>query len=120
MSAWLLKNSMFWAVQKCSDARRAKTEPRGVYGYTLSGAVCSATQQMSVFQQSSAPFFDKSYWYRTDRCDFAVWGNPQCAVGRDAVTGCTLREETKQSFHFHPVVFFRVNIAKQRRKSQAI
>jgi hypothetical protein len=38
-------------VQKCSDARRAKTEPRGVYGYTLSGAVCSATQQMSVFQQ---------------------------------------------------------------------
>jgi hypothetical protein len=29
-----------------------KTEPRGVYGYTLSGAVCSATQQMSVFQQS--------------------------------------------------------------------
>jgi hypothetical protein len=29
-----------------------KTEPRGVYRYTLSGAVCSATQQMSVFQQS--------------------------------------------------------------------
>jgi hypothetical protein len=28
-----------------------KTEPRGVYGYTLSGSVCSATQQMSVFQQ---------------------------------------------------------------------
>jgi hypothetical protein len=30
-----------------------KAEPRGVYGYTLSGAVCSATQQMSVFQQHS-------------------------------------------------------------------
>jgi len=29
-----------------------KTEPRSVYGYTLSDAVCSATQQMSVFQQS--------------------------------------------------------------------
>jgi hypothetical protein len=28
-----------------------KAEPRGVYGNTLSGAVCSATQQMSVFQQ---------------------------------------------------------------------
>src|SRR5450759_4308785 len=28
-----------------------KTEPRGVYGYTLSSAVCSATQQMSVFEQ---------------------------------------------------------------------
>jgi hypothetical protein len=28
-----------------------KTEPRGVYEYTLSGAVCSATPQMSVFQQ---------------------------------------------------------------------
>jgi hypothetical protein len=36
------------AVQKCSEARRAKTESRGVYGNTLSGAVCSATQQMSV------------------------------------------------------------------------
>jgi hypothetical protein len=29
-----------------------KVEPRGVYEYTLSGAVCSATPQMSVFQQS--------------------------------------------------------------------
>jgi len=28
-----------------------KTELRGVYGNTLSGAVCSATQQMSVFEQ---------------------------------------------------------------------
>ena len=28
-----------------------KTEPRGVYEYTLSGAVCSATPPMSVFQQ---------------------------------------------------------------------
>lgn len=27
------------------DARRAKTEPRGVYLNTLSGAVCGATQQ---------------------------------------------------------------------------
>jgi len=27
-----------------------KTEPQGVYLHTLSGAVCSATQQMSVFQ----------------------------------------------------------------------
>jgi len=35
------------AVQKCSGAQKA--EPRGVYGYTLSGAVCSATQQISVF-----------------------------------------------------------------------
>jgi hypothetical protein len=28
-----------------------KNEPRGVYEHTLSGAVCSATLQMSVFQQ---------------------------------------------------------------------
>ena len=28
-----------------------KAEPRGLYGYTLSGAVCSATQQLGVFQQ---------------------------------------------------------------------
>jgi hypothetical protein len=34
-----------------------KTEPRGVYGYTLSGSVCSATQQMSVFQQLLSPLF---------------------------------------------------------------
>ena len=34
-----------------------KTEPRGVYGYTLSGAICSATQQMSVFQQPIISYF---------------------------------------------------------------
>jgi hypothetical protein len=34
-----------------------KTEARGVYRYTLSGAVCSATQQMSVFQQPHSPGF---------------------------------------------------------------
>ena len=28
-----------------------KTEPQGVYAYMLSGDVCSATQQVSVFQQ---------------------------------------------------------------------
>jgi PLP dependent protein len=38
-------------VQKWSDARRTRTESRGVYGNTLSDAVGSATQQMSVFQQ---------------------------------------------------------------------
>jgi DNA helicase II / ATP-dependent DNA helicase PcrA len=43
------------AVQKWSDARRAKTEERGVYGNTLSDEVCSATQQMSVFQQAANP-----------------------------------------------------------------
>ncbi|MGP8003531.1 MAG: hypothetical protein ACLPSL_07025 [Smithella sp.] len=32
----------------CSDARRVKTEPRGVYRHTLSDDVCSATQQMNV------------------------------------------------------------------------
>jgi len=46
-TAALLTNPMR-AVQKCSDARRAKTVLRGVYEYTLSDAVCSATQQMSV------------------------------------------------------------------------
>jgi hypothetical protein len=34
-----------------------KTESRGVYRYTLSGAVCSATQQMSVFQQPRCSLF---------------------------------------------------------------
>jgi hypothetical protein len=48
----VLKNiQMGQAVQKCSDARRAKTEERGVYGNTSSDEVCSTTQQMSVFQQ---------------------------------------------------------------------
>ena len=46
-----LKSTYFKAVQKCLDARRARTVLRGVYRYTLSDAVCSATQQMSVFQQ---------------------------------------------------------------------
>jgi len=30
---------------------RKKLNREAYYGYTLSGAVCSATQQMSVFQQ---------------------------------------------------------------------
>jgi len=42
-TAGLFKNAQMQGAQKA--------EPRGVYGYTLSGAVCSATQQMSVFQQ---------------------------------------------------------------------
>jgi len=37
-----------------------KSEPRGVYGHTLSGAVCSATQQVSFFQQ---PYFTKTGGY---------------------------------------------------------
>ena len=41
-----------WGLFKNVQMRGAqKIEPRGVYRYTLSGAVCSATQQMSVFQQ---------------------------------------------------------------------
>jgi hypothetical protein len=35
----LEKTLCLWAVQKCSGAKRAKTEPRGVYRHTLSGAV---------------------------------------------------------------------------------
>jgi hypothetical protein len=34
-----------------------KTEPRSVYRHTLSGAVCSATRQISVFQQPYSFFF---------------------------------------------------------------
>lgn len=37
--------------KECSDARRARIVSRGVCYNTLSGAVCSATQQMRVFQQ---------------------------------------------------------------------
>jgi hypothetical protein len=48
----VLKNTPIGqAVQKWSDARRAKTEERVVYRNTLSDEVCSATQQMNVFQQ---------------------------------------------------------------------
>jgi Tfp pilus assembly protein PilV len=47
-----LKNTLLrQAVQKRSDARRARTEERVVYGNTSSDEVCSATQQMSVFQR---------------------------------------------------------------------
>jgi len=45
--------SHVWGLFKNVQMQGAqKTEPRGVYGYTLSDTVCSATQQMSVFQQS--------------------------------------------------------------------
>lgn len=43
------------AVQKRSDARRAKAEEQGVYGNTSSDEECSATQQGGVFQQSANP-----------------------------------------------------------------
>jgi hypothetical protein len=42
-TAGLFKNVQMQGAQK--------TESRGVYRHTSSGAVCSATQQMSVFQQ---------------------------------------------------------------------
>jgi PLP dependent protein len=45
------KSTSIGGVQKCLDARRARTESRDVYENTLSDDVCSATQQMSVFQQ---------------------------------------------------------------------
>ena len=45
MEGGLFKNAQVQGAQK--------TEPRGVYRYTLNGAVCSATQQMSVFKQPS-------------------------------------------------------------------
>jgi histone acetyltransferase (RNA polymerase elongator complex component) len=45
--------SHVWGLFKNVQMQGAqKTEPRDVYGYTLSDTVCSATQQMSVFQQS--------------------------------------------------------------------
>jgi hypothetical protein len=49
MSAGLFKNVQMQGAQK--------TEPRGVYGYALSVAVCSATQQMSAFQQPLSALF---------------------------------------------------------------
>ncbi|MCX5849215.1 MAG: hypothetical protein NTW65_07175 [Deltaproteobacteria bacterium] len=50
---WNCKKSLVLGLFKNVQVQGAqKTELRGVYGYTLSGAVCSATQQMSVFQQS--------------------------------------------------------------------
>ena len=45
--ASLIAKSMFGAVQSAKSAHNRK---RGVYRYTLSVAVCSAIQQMSVFQ----------------------------------------------------------------------
>jgi hypothetical protein len=44
------KASRIETVQKRSNARRARTGLRGVYKYTLSDAVCSTTQQVSIFQ----------------------------------------------------------------------
>jgi len=47
-----------WGLFKNVQMRGAQnTEARGVYRYTLSGAVCSATQQMSVFQQPHSALF---------------------------------------------------------------
>jgi broad specificity phosphatase PhoE len=72
------------AVQKCSDARRARTEERGIGDMfrkpsgigtcprnTLSDEVCSATQQMSVFQQSANRPFEIDANLR--EIDFGRW-----------------------------------------------
>jgi hypothetical protein len=46
---WNCKKSLVLGLFKNVQMQGAqKTELRDVYGYTLSGAVCSATQQMSV------------------------------------------------------------------------
>jgi hypothetical protein len=43
---------MFWGCSKMFRCKARKKPNREAYNeYTLSGAVCSATQQMSVFQQ---------------------------------------------------------------------
>jgi putative cardiolipin synthase len=48
----LIEKSFVQGLFKKVQMRGAqKTEPRGVYRHTSSGAVCSATRQMSVFQQ---------------------------------------------------------------------
>ena len=48
-----VEKSHVWGLFKNVQMQGAqKTEPRGVYEDTLSDTVCSATQQMSVFQQS--------------------------------------------------------------------
>jgi hypothetical protein len=53
----LLGEPHIWGLFKNVQVQGAqKIEPRGVYGNTLSGAVCSATQQMSVFQQPTRNF----------------------------------------------------------------
>jgi len=68
----VLKNTpLRQAFQKCSDARRAITEERGVYGNTSSDEVCSATQQMSVFQQPADGCFEIDDNLR--EIDFGRW-----------------------------------------------
>jgi hypothetical protein len=47
----IIEKPHVWGLFKNVQMRGAqKTTPRGVYKHTLSGAFCSATQQMSVFQ----------------------------------------------------------------------
>jgi|GEM_PF-2569679 len=57
-----LKPRDYSLFKNARDARRTKNESRGVYKNTLSGAVCSATRQMSVLQNLSA-FTGKEYYY---------------------------------------------------------
>ena len=54
----VVEKPLVWGLFKNAQMQGAqKTEPRGVYGYTLSSAVCGATQQMSVFQQPLGIYF---------------------------------------------------------------
>jgi adenylylsulfate kinase-like enzyme len=58
LSKRVVEKPLVWGLFKNVQMQGAqKTEPRGVYRYTLSGAVCSVTQQVSVFQQPLRPYF---------------------------------------------------------------
>jgi methylenetetrahydrofolate--tRNA-(uracil-5-)-methyltransferase len=59
-SAAIEKRNLMGLFKNVQMQGAQKTEPRGVYEHTSSGAVCSATQQMSVFQQPHSSYL---YFY---------------------------------------------------------
>jgi PLP dependent protein len=60
------------AVQKCSDARRAKTESRDIYSNTLSDDVCSASGIRRIYSEDACPAHAGSV-----RVPFRVFQQPQ-------------------------------------------
>jgi hypothetical protein len=60
------------AVQKCSDARRARTVSRGVYKYTLNDAVCSATPASAGVNSADGCFVKPFRLYRQGMSLFII------------------------------------------------
>ena len=115
---YMINRNSINAISLSKDNEAARRRCRKRIVHTLRKPTTQPTKLAKESELVLAPFFDKSYWYRTNRCNFAVWGYPQCAARRNAVSNCSLRAKAKQCPEFIPAFIFRMCIAQNRRKAE--